>query len=232
MENLSASPRFEAEADEIYLTCRVFYSDDWFYSGLIRKWRLCDYSVYAGICVSIATLLLNILRISCPILIKSDRWEDIKLLSSYKWLNRGKRCCLSTISNPTEEKAQAWAHPSTGITASQQRDFEIKTHQASLVLMLIGWLGSPLLPPCPNTWKLAVGCFLLCLNNIHLQARWHIRHYISLHDCHYNLEGQIVARSGWMHKWRKVVCATLPVCPLLQRGGKTAFIWSCKAAHC
>lgn len=40
----------------------------------------------------------------------------------------------------------------------------------------------------PNPWKLTVGCFLLCLNNIHLQDRWHIRRYISLHDCHYNLE--------------------------------------------
>lgn len=66
--------------------------------------------------------------------------------------------------------------------------------------MLTDWLGSPLLPACPKTWKLAVGCFLLCLNNIHLQARWHIRHCISLHDCHCNLEGQIVACSGWMHK--------------------------------
>lgn len=215
-----------------YILYAVFYSDDWFYSGLIRKWHLCDYTMRAGICVSFATLLLNIFRISCPILIKSDRQEDIKLLSSYKWMNRGKRCYLSAISNPTEEKVQAWAHPSTGITASERGDFEIKTHQASLVLMLTDWLGSPLLPACPKMRKLAVGCFLLCLNNVHLQARWHIRRYISLPDCHYNLEGQIVARSGWMHKWRKVVCATLPVHHLPQRGGKTAFIWSCKAAHC
>lgn len=186
----------------------------------------------AGICVSIAALLLSIFRISWPILIKSDRREDIKLLSCYKWLNRSKRCYLSTISNSSEEKAQAWAHPSTAITALQQRDFEIKTHQASLVLMLTDWLGSALLPACPNTWKFAVGSFLLCLNNIHLQARLHIRNYISLRDCHYNLEGKIVARSGWMHKWRKLLCATLPVCPLLQRGGKTAFIRSCKATHC
>lgn len=61
--------------------------------------------MYAGICVSMATLLLGIFRISCPILIKSDRGEDIKLLSSYKRLNRGKRCYF-TISILTEEKAQ------------------------------------------------------------------------------------------------------------------------------
>lgn len=78
--------------------------------------------------------------------------------------------------------------------------------------------------PRPNPWKSTVGCFLLCLNNIHLQDRWHIRHYISLHDCHYNLEGQIVASPGQMHKWRKVVCAILPVCPLLQRGSKTVLL--------
>jgi len=62
--------------------------------------------MYAGICVSIATLILNIFRISSPILIKSDRGEDMKTLISYMWLNRGKRCYLSTISNPTEEKVQ------------------------------------------------------------------------------------------------------------------------------
>lgn len=168
----------------MYLTCTVFYSGDWFYSDLIRKWHLCDYSMYAGICVCVVTLLSNIFRISCLFFIKSDRGEDIKLSSSYKWLNRGKKCYLSTISNPTEEKAQAWAHPSTGIKESQQRDFKIKSHQASLVLMFTDWFGSP----HPNPWKLTVGCFLLCLNNIHLQDRWHIWHYISLHDCHYNLE--------------------------------------------
>lgn len=123
---------------------------------------------------------------------------------------------------PTEEKAQAWAHPSTGIRESQQRDFEIKTYQASLVLMFTDWLASP--PPSPpqNPWKLSVGCFLPFLNNIHLQDRWHIRRYISLHGCCCNLEGQIVASPGQMHKWRKVVCVILPVCPSLQRGSKTA----------
>lgn len=94
-----------------YILHAVFCSDDWFYSGLIRKWHLCDYSMCAGICASIATLLWNIFGASCPILIKSDRQEDIKLLSSYKWLNRGKRCYLSTVSNPDWGKGLSMSSP-------------------------------------------------------------------------------------------------------------------------
>lgn len=76
-----------------------------------------------------------------------------------------------------------------------------------------------------NPWKLTVGCFLLCLNNIHLQDRWHIRCYIRLHGCHYSLEVQIVASPAQMQKWRRIVCAILSVCPLLERGSKTALVF-------